>query len=188
MTTEARRTVTEIETFTGQYVDLLNPDPATICIEDIAVQLANTCRYAGAVTQYYSVAEHAVRVSQMVPKALALKALHHDSHEAYVGDVTAPLKAVIKRKAPLLLETITVELDTAIFTALGIEPISLDDHRRIKEADDHALFREAAALKYSHGRGPHWGNTHYYKPWADIGWSPKKAAREFLNRHQELMK
>lgn len=187
MTAVARRDITSLETYTGARVDLLDPDPETISIEDIAVHLGNICRYGGAVNKYYSVAEHAVRVSRLVPASLALKALHHDSHEAYTNDIVAPMKTVLEQLAPGALKKIQDRLDAAICIAFGVEPPTEDEHLIIKAADDHALFREAAALKYSHGRGEHWGNTHYYKPWADIGWSPKRAQREFLKRHQELI-
>jgi 5'-deoxynucleotidase YfbR-like HD superfamily hydrolase len=188
MSVVAKRNVHELETYTGHYVDLLNPDPATICVEDIANHLANICRFGGAVTRFYSVAEHAVRVSRLVPCGLELAGLHHDSHEAYMGDIIAPLKTVFKEAAPGVLEQIALQLDGAIEQALGIwlaVPNSVE-HDAVKRADDEAMFHEAAALKYSHGRGEHWGNDEYFKPYAGIGWSPAKAEREFLKRHHEL--
>ena len=181
----ANRNVTSIETYSGQFVDLLDPDPATIRLEDIAVHLANTVRFAGGVTKFYSVAEHAVRVSKLVPKDLALAALHHDSHEFVLGDLPAPLKAVF-RKAGVnyMLDALAAGLDSAITRALGIQQDMHDP--RIKAADDEAMYREAAALKWSHGVGEHWNNDVAYTPWAGMGWSPARAERLFYERHLEL--
>ena len=78
---------TAIETYSGVLLDYANPQPEDICIDDIAYQLANTCRFRASTTQWYSVAEHAIRVAEFVPDELKLAALHHDSHEAYTGDI-----------------------------------------------------------------------------------------------------
>lgn len=183
----ANRNVTSIETYSGQYVDLLDPDPSTIRLEDIAVHLANTVRFAGGISRYYSVAEHAVRVSYMVPDELALAALHHDSHEFVMGDIPAPMKAVLHKfeGAYPVIDTMAAALDVAIGRALGIVPSEFHDPR-VKAADDEAMYREAAGLKWSHGVGTHWNNDEAYMPWAGMGWSPQRAERTFYNRHLAL--
>lgn len=194
MITTAKRNVTEIETYTGQYVNLLNPDPRTICVEDIAAQLSNICRFNGAVSRFYSVAEHAIRVSKVVQREcphdveLQLAALHHDSHEAYIGDATAPLKQVFRSISNDTLDEIAGALDGAIASSLRVSVRAPWGQRIIKAADDEVLYREAAALKYSHGRGDHWGQHEYVRPYAGLGWSPDKAEREFLKRHNQLEK
>ena len=197
----ANRNVTSIETYSGQYVDLLHPDPKTIRLADIAIHLANTVRFGGGVNRYYSVAEHAVRVSRLVTVSasdawrdqgflwsdLALHALHHDSHEFVLGDLPAPLKTVIRQSDPDLINGLELRLDQAIATALGLDPFKLRDPW-IKAADDEAMYHEAAALKWSHGIGDHWNNDTAYEPWPDIGWSPARAVRTFLARHEELIR
>ena len=82
-----------IQTVSGQIFDLLDPpDPNPY---DIAHALARICRFTGHTRQHYSVAQHSVLcVAQASPKA-KLWALCHDAHEAYVGDVTAPLKRLL---------------------------------------------------------------------------------------------
>ena len=182
----ANRNVTSIETYSGQFVDLIHPASATIRLEDIAVHLANTVRFAGGVTKYYSVAEHAVRVSQMVRPELALAALHHDSHEFVLGDLPAPLKAALNQMgAGGIVALLAGRLDVAIADALGIVPDQLH-HPEIKEADDEVMYREAAALKWSHGVGTHWNNDKAYEPWPGMGWSPQRAERLFYERHHAL--
>jgi hypothetical protein len=83
-----------IRTFTGQSIDLLDPDPSAITIEDIAHGLAQTCRFSGQCPRFYSVAEHAIRVSYMVPEREGLAALLHDASEAYLSDLVSPVKAL----------------------------------------------------------------------------------------------
>ena len=84
-----------IQTHSGRvfYPGALQSDD--ICIEDVAHHLSLTCRFAGAVQEFYSVAQHAIHVSQvceLIDQASALWGLLHDASEAYLGDVTTPLK------------------------------------------------------------------------------------------------
>lgn len=86
-----------ITTFTGRAFNLCDPTPDMVCIEDIAHHLAMVCRWAGATTDFFSVAQHSVLVSKIVPPVLQRWALLHDAAEAYVGDVTRPLKVLMRQ-------------------------------------------------------------------------------------------
>jgi len=81
-----------IQTYTGIYFDVLEPNPNDVNIEDIAHAISNQCRFTGHVKTFYSVAEHSVRASYLVPKELALCALMHDATEAYLVDLPSPIK------------------------------------------------------------------------------------------------
>lgn len=81
-----------IRTFSGKYLDVFNPDPEQICIEDIAHALANQCRFSGHTSKFYSVAQHSVMVSRRVPDRFKLQALMHDASEAYMLDIPTPIK------------------------------------------------------------------------------------------------
>lgn len=83
-----------IQTFTGRAFSLLNPSPDDIDIADIAHSLSMQCRFAGHTKRFYSVAEHCVLASRAVPGDLALVTLMHDAAEAYVQDITRPLKEI----------------------------------------------------------------------------------------------
>lgn len=87
--------MTYIQTAGRNYVDLADPDPDQIDIEDIAHGLANICRWVGHTRQFYSVAEHSLLCCDCADPEHALEALLHDAAEAYVGDVSTPLKAML---------------------------------------------------------------------------------------------
>jgi uncharacterized protein len=79
-------------TYTGLNVQPLSPAPDDLDIHDIAHSLSHICRFLGHAQRFYSVAQHSVLVSQMVPRADALWGLLHDASEAYLCDLPAPLK------------------------------------------------------------------------------------------------
>lgn len=84
----------------GWYVDLANPHPRMIGIDDIAAALSKICRFGGHCPKFYSVAEHCVHAVALARddgvkgKAL-LAVLLHDATEAYLGDVVKPLKILL---------------------------------------------------------------------------------------------
>lgn len=84
-----------IFTHSGNRFSFNTPDPASIQIEDIAAALSKLCRFTGHVRRFYSVAEHCVHVSRIVPLDRAFEGLMHDAREAYIGDMSSPLKACL---------------------------------------------------------------------------------------------
>ena len=81
-----------IQTNSGVAFWPLDPRPEEIRIEDIAHALAHQCRFSGHTREFYSVAEHSVRVSLMCDPRDALWGLLHDASEAYLQDVARPIK------------------------------------------------------------------------------------------------
>lgn len=79
-------------TFSGAIYYPSSPRVEDIRIVGIAHHLSMLCRYTGACRKFYSVAEHSVLVSQVVPPEHAFAALMHDATEAYVNDIARPLK------------------------------------------------------------------------------------------------
>lgn len=81
-----------IRTFTGLYMNVFEPTPDMICIEDIAHALSHQCRFGGHLPKFYSVAEHCVAASVLANNANKLAALLHDASEAYLLDIPRPIK------------------------------------------------------------------------------------------------
>jgi hypothetical protein len=130
-----------ILTFSGVEFWPIDPRPEDVCIEDIAHALSMQCRYAGHVSQFYSVAEHCVRVAELVPSQDRMWALLHDAAEAYLVDLPRP----IKRHSELGTHYRTVEnaLMRVICERFGL---SLDEPAWVTRADQAMLCVEAKAL------------------------------------------
>lgn len=125
-----------ITTFTGRKFHYKNPTVDEVCIEDIAHHLSLMCRFTGACKIFYSVSEHSVRVAELVPEKLKLSALLHDAAEAYIGDISRPVKYSHK------LEDTEGVIMGAIIRKYGINPYAPE----IKYADSVLLATEARDL------------------------------------------
>jgi uncharacterized protein len=130
-----------ILTFSGRVVRPLDPDPTDIDINDIAHSLANQCRFTGHTKDFFSVAQHAIIVSQLCDYDDALWGLLHDGTEAYLADLARPIKhqdglGVIYRKAES-------RLMDAIAIRFGLEG---DIPESVKWADEVALRSEMRDL------------------------------------------
>lgn len=113
-----------IRTFSGQTVNILDPDPATININDIAHALSNQCRFSGHTSHFYSVAEHSVLVAKAVPFSEALAGLLHDASEAYLVDIPTPVKVLLPEYFKLeyrLMEVIAAKFGFAYPLSKNVE-------------------------------------------------------------------
>lgn len=81
-----------IRTVSGQYVNVFNPDPATLNIEDIAHSLSMQVRFGGHLPKPYTVAQHCYMASIIADRENQLTALMHDASEAYLLDIPSPIK------------------------------------------------------------------------------------------------
>lgn len=146
-----------LDTACGRKLDLDDPRPEQIALGDIAGGLSRICRFGAQSTRFHSVAQHAILVSQLVVDAghpeLALSALHHDSHEAYVCDIPSPLKRKLRDAGQTLYDEVCDAVDLAIHAALGLAMPSSDAVEMIKQADQTALMIEAADLLLDSGAG-----------------------------------
>lgn len=136
----------------GRRLDLLDPTPVDIEIEDIARGLAFVARWNGQTKgeHAYSVAEHSLLVEtlfgRIVPKAPAkwrLAALLHDAPEYVIGDMISPVKAAVGPG----YEALDVRLAAAVHLRFGI-PAALPANikRQIKKADKISAWMEATQI------------------------------------------
>ena len=176
----------EIELVSGDYLDLVAPDPDIITPDVVAHALGNTCRYAGHTRKFYSVAEHAVMVARWLrihglPAHVQLGGLHHDDAEAFVADIARPLKSLLGDA----YRNVENRLHNASWAALDVGQLTADEWEFVKMADNWALACEAYHLLPSRGRG--WWSEGIYDPDArpapmpPIGLRPLIAARSWLN-------
>lgn len=105
---------------------------------DIGHALSNICRFGGHTKKFYSVAEHCVRVAGLVPDQYRLEALLHDAAEAYIGDITSPMKSQFP-----LLASVEDGIRREIFAFVGL-PLELS--APVKHADLVMLHTEALGL------------------------------------------
>lgn len=125
----------QIQTFSGQMVDFLEPNPETILIEDIAHALSLECRFGSQAKFHYSVAQHSIFVCAYAPTYLKLEALLHDAEEAYTKDLPTPLASAISRGAVSQFKTIKHRIRRAIAIKFKLQDLSLEDYKSIKEVD-----------------------------------------------------
>ncbi len=136
----------------GRRLDLLDPTPVDVEIEDIAHGLAFVARWNGQTRGDfpYSVAEHSLLVEEIfgrhspdVPKKWRLAALLHDAPEYVIGDMISPVKAAV---GPDYAE-LDARLSGAIHLRFGL-PATLPQRikRAIKRADRLSAWLEAVQI------------------------------------------
>jgi len=141
------RTMSWIQTFTGRQFYPLTPRPADVDIRDIAHALAFKCRFCGHARVFYSIAEHSVRVSHVVPETLALAGLLHDAAEAYLADVSRPVKHALWVRtgsgSDESFDALEARVLVAICAGLGVPPV---DYVLVAPADNILLATELRDL------------------------------------------
>ena len=90
-----------MQTHSGKIVDLSRFSEEDICEEDICHALAHIVRFTGHIKASYSVAQHSLMVSDLCPDEYRLWGLLHDASEAYLGDVSTPLKSLLPEYAEI---------------------------------------------------------------------------------------
>jgi 5'-deoxynucleotidase YfbR-like HD superfamily hydrolase len=136
----------------GRRLDLLDPSPLDIEIEDIAHGLARVARWNGQTQgeHAFSVAQHCLLVESivgdlapMLDRRYRLAALIHDAPEYVIGDLISPFKAVLA----LDYKAFEAKLLAAIHLRFGV-PAELPEEvtKLIKRADKIAAYYEATGL------------------------------------------
>jgi len=164
-----------------------DPWLSVFTIPDITGALARLNRFNGQTEVAYSVAQHCINTSYLVPPARALGALWHDAAEAFTGDITTPLKM---RLGPVYKE-LEGRIEQVVFHRLNVNPY----HATIKQADLIMLATERQML-FERDDGEAWDclrgvealtdedipwNWKYFK----IGRTTEEESIEFFNKRLE---
>lgn len=182
----------------GRRLDLLDPTPLDIEIEDIAHGLAFVARWNGqTMGDYaYSVAEHSLlvealfsRIAPSAPIKWRMAALLHDAPEYVIGDMISPVKAAVGPGYGLLDDRLT----TAIHLRFGLPAvIPVRIKRQIKTADKISAWMEATQIA---GFSKTEADKLFGKPDKAVVANltitlrpPVEARNAFTERHTELIK
>lgn len=136
----------------GRRLDLLDPSPLDVEIEDIAHGLARVARWNGQTRgeHAFSVAQHCVLVERIVAelspglaRETRLMALLHDAPEYVIGDLISPFKVAIG----INYKALENRLQSTIHVRFGL-PATLNPTltKLFKKADLIAAFFEATQL------------------------------------------
>lgn len=136
------------------------------------------CRFNGHVREFYSVAQHSVYVSKIVPPQHALWGLLHDATEAYLPDVTRPIKGHIEGFCDIEYRLMHCIADA--FDLYGSMP------REVKLADVRLLATEQRDLTNTHGLRCPYADTAEPLPFVIKPWAPLTARVIFMQRFREL--
>ena len=161
----------------GNYFDFLEPEACDFTIEDVAHGLSNVCRFAGQCRDFYSVAEHSVYVSQIVPPEDALAGLLHDAAEAFIGDVSKPLKDLLPQ-----YREIEARIEAVVLGRFGL---TLPLPASVKKADVIMLATEQRSLMRNRDD---WDYCRGHEPldMAIMAHAPEDAKALFIARYREL--
>lgn len=179
----------------GRRLDLLDPSPFDVEIEDIAHGLARVARWNGQThgDHAFSVAEHSIVVLDILDvlypeleQKWRLAALLHDAPEYVIGDMISPFKAALG----VDYRAFEDRLEAAIHLRFGLPPkLPQETKRKIKRADVICAYFEATQIAgFSHdesvkffGRPP---------SGLDVAIDPKpvkQAQQEFLQRFETVL-
>lgn len=181
----------------GRRLDLLDPTPVDIEIEDIAHGLAFVARWNGQTKGdfAYSVAEHSLLVEQIfryqnpdAPSKWQLAALLHDAPEYVIGDMISPVKAAVGPGYGALDDRLTA----AIHLRFGLPAqIPVAVKRKIKKADKLSAWLEAVQIA---GFSEAEADKFFGKQKMDLVQSlqitlrpPVDVRRDFVSRHNDLI-
>jgi hypothetical protein len=160
--------------------------PEDVDLRDIAHALSNLCRFTGHARRFYSVAEHSVHVSELLEgTGLELAGLLHDASEAYIADVSTP----VKRSGEMgKYRTIEHKLQAVVHEAFNVR-LDADSEARVKRADLAMLRCEV--LDLFKVLQPGWGLEDL--PADALGrvcvrspWSPDEARDKFVERYRDI--
>lgn len=138
--------MSRIMTCSHKMFDPLNPETELIDIADIAHSLSMLCRANGHFQSFYSVGMHCINcareaIARGYSRKVQLACLLHDGSEAYLSDVTRPVKEEIPR-----YKEIEEPLQDVIWQLFLGEVLTEEEYRQVFKIDDDILENEFPAL------------------------------------------
>ena len=138
--------MSQIMTHSKKMFDPLAPEPELIDITDIAHSLAMLCRANGHFKSFYSVGQHCINCMREAKargysQRVQLGCLLHDASEAYLSDVTRPVKQELPQ-----YKLIEEPLQAAIWGKWISPALTEEEERLVFLVDDDILEREFIAL------------------------------------------
>ncbi len=142
MTGDKEKRMNTITTYKKKHINIFEPNQEEIVIEDIAHALSMLTRANGHFKEFFSVAQHSIQCAKeamarnYTPK-VAIACLLHDSSEAYLSDITRP----VKKNLPMY-QQLENNLQDAIFEKFLPEPLVGEEPSLVKNIDDGCLYYE----------------------------------------------
>lgn len=135
-----------ITTYTKLDMDPMAPRPEDIRLEDIAHALSLMTRANGHIRHFYSVAQHCISCAREAAARgwsprLQLACLLHDASEAYLSDITRPVKIHLPE-----YKLAEAALQDVIFAHFGLSGLTPQELEQVHEIDDGMLFFEYLEL------------------------------------------
>lgn len=177
-----------VRTYTGRDVSLDSPQAQTIDIRDIACGLSRINRFSGATRLPLNVADHSINVVRWLgmlkaPPITQMLGLLHDAHEAYMGDITTPVRRQVKACVSIdVFRQIADQLDQVIRSAFGLAELTDARHLAAVDLADQAVFA-AEWRDLMDGPSP---SLFTPAPFAIKPRSPDKAEQDFLRFFERL--
>ena len=191
--------MTWVQTFSGVAFELLSPTASRVRLVDIAHSLSRLARFNGHTTGAlpWSVAQHSLLAESLLPEGESpdtkLHALLHDAHEAYVGDITSPVRRALQASMPEgkrcdPLRSLCFGIDNAVWQAFELYPPDQAQVKAIREVDFLVLRIEKEALLAPEPRdwGLEWPDLPYPVPKLEPI-EPDVVKAMFIARAQVLM-
>lgn len=138
--------MSEIMTCSHKMFDPLHPNVELIDVADIAHSLSMLCRANGHFKSFYSVGQHCINcaneaIARGYSPRVQLACLLHDASEAYLSDVTRPVKQELPK-----YKQIEEPLQALIWEKYLGTPLTAGEEKQVFEIDDDILENEFPAL------------------------------------------
>lgn len=142
--------------WTGAEINVWRPRGKSIDVLDIAVSLARQCRFSGHLPHHYSVAQHSLNCLLLATHVyagqhvMALAALLHDAHEAYLGDINGSARKLLTRMFGVDWSRVERHFNDALTEKFGLPEMTFH-YSGTNTVDKTVLALEDEALGLGYG-------------------------------------